>query len=73
MTQSLMSQIENRFQTAGQAVSYISADEMAYLQARARVLRAESNKALFDDVAARIVGAFRPTAWQSSPRIVTVE
>ncbi len=72
MTQSLMSQIETRFQTAGQAVSYISADEMAYLQARARALRAESNKALFSGLVARVAGAFRPTAWQSA-RIVTVE
>jgi len=73
MTQSLMSQIETRFQTAGQAVSYISADEMAYLQARARHLRAESNKALFDGLVARIAAAFRPTEWQASGRIVTVE
>ncbi len=72
MTQSLMSQIETRFQTAGQAVSYISADEMAYLQARARSLRAESNKALFDGIAARLASLFRPTEWQSA-RVVTVE
>ncbi len=72
-TQSLIAQIENRFQTVGQPVSYISADEMAYLQARARVLRAESNKALFDGLAARIAGLFRPTEWQASGRIVTVE
>lgn len=72
-TQPLMSQIENRFQTAGQAVSYISADEMAYLQARARSLRAESNKAVFDGLFARLAGAFRPTEWQASGRIVTVE
>lgn len=73
MTQSLMSQIENRFQTVGQPVSYISADEMAYLQARARSLRTESNKALFDGLAVRLAGLFRPTQWQSSGRIVTVE
>jgi hypothetical protein len=77
MTQShslaLMSQIETRFQTVGQPVRYISADEMAYLQARARSLRAESNRALFDGIAARIAGLFRPTEWQSSGRIVTVE
>lgn len=73
MTQSLMSQIETRFQTAGQPVSYISADEMAYLQARARRLRAASNKALFDGLTSRIAGLFRPTEWQASARIVTVE
>ena len=73
MTQSLISQIENRFQTVGQPVRYISADEMAYLQARARSLRAHSNQALFDGIIARIAGAFRPTEWQASGRIVTVE
>lgn len=73
MTQSLMSQIETRFQTVGQPVSYISADEMAYLQARARSLRAESNKALFDGLTCRIAGLFRPTEWQASGRVVTVE
>jgi hypothetical protein len=73
MTQSLISQIETRFQTVGQPVSYISADEMAYLQARARSLRAESNKALFDGLTGRIVNLFRPTEWQASGRIVTVE
>lgn len=73
MTQSLISQIENRFQTVGQPVSYISADEMAYLQARARALRAESGKALFDGLASRIAGLFRPAEWQASGRIVTVE
>jgi hypothetical protein len=73
MTQSLMSQIETRFQTVGQPVSYISADEMAYLQARARSLRAESNKALFDGLATRLAGLFRPTEWQASGRVVTVE
>lgn len=73
MTQSLMSQIETRFQTVGQPVSYISADEMAYLQARARSLRADSNKALFDGLAERITSLFRPTEWQASARIVTVE
>jgi hypothetical protein len=73
MTQSLMSQIETRFQTVGQPVSYISADEMAYLQARARSLRAESNKALFDGLAARLAGLLRPSEWQASGRIVTVE
>ena len=73
MTQSLMSQIENRFQTVGQPVSYISADEFAYLRARASSLRAESNKALFDGVLARIAGLFRPNQWQASGRVVTVE
>lgn len=73
MTQSLMSQIETRFQTVGQPVHYISADEMAYLRARAGHLRAESNKALFEGLAARIAGLFRPTEWQASARIVTVE
>lgn len=77
MTQSLMSQIENRFQTAGQPVSYISADEMAYLQARARALRAESGKALFDGLAGRLAGLFRQQSrmaeWQASGRVVTVE
>lgn len=72
MTQSLMSQIETRFQTVGQPVSYISADEMAYLQARARTLRAESNKALFDGLTRRIAGLFQPTGWQAA-RTVTVE
>lgn len=72
-TQSLIAQIENRFQTVGQPVSYISADEMAYLQARARALRAESGKALFDGLAGRIAGLFRPTEWQASGRVVTVE
>lgn len=69
----LMSQIETRFQTVGQPVRYISAGEMAYLQARARRLRAESNRALFDGLAARLAGLFRPTEWQASRRIVTVE
>lgn len=73
MTQSLISQIENRFQTVGQPVSYISADEMAYLQARARSLRTESGRALFDGIASRIAGLFRPTEWQASTRVVTVE
>jgi hypothetical protein len=76
MTQSLMSQIETRFQTVGQPVRYISADEMAYLQARARALRAESDKALFDGAAARFASLFRQVRrmaeWQSA-RIVTVE
>jgi hypothetical protein len=73
----LMSQIETRFQTVGQPVSYISADEMAYLRARASSLRAESNKALFNGLAARLAGLFhqerRPSEWQASGRIVTVE
>ncbi len=73
MTQSLVSQIETRFQTVGQPISYISADEMAYLRARASSLRAESNKALFDGLVARIAAAFRPTEWQASARVVTVE
>lgn len=73
MTQSLTAQIENRFQTVGQPVSYISPDEMAYLQARARRLRTESSRALFDALAGRIAGLFRPTEWQASTRIVTVE
>lgn len=75
-SQSLMSQIENRFQTLGQPVSYISADEMAYLQARARVLRSESSRALFDDALTRIAGLFRsparPAQWNAR-RVVTVE
>lgn len=73
MTQSLMTQIESRFQTVGQPISYISADEMAYLRSRAHALRAESNKALFDGLFARLASAFRPTEWQASSRIVTVE
>jgi len=73
MTQSLTSQIETRFQTVGQPIRYISAGEMAYLRARASSLRAESNKALFDGLIARIAHAFRPTEWQASGRIVTVE
>lgn len=72
-TQSLIAQIENRFQTVGRPVSYISADEMAYLQARARALRAESGRALFDGLFARLAAAFRPTEWQASGRVVTVE
>lgn len=72
-TQSLIAQIENRFQTVGQPVSYISADEMAYLQARARALRAESGRALFDGLFTRLAAAFRPTEWQASGRVVTVE
>lgn len=71
-TQSLIAQIENRFQTVGQPVSYISADEMAYLQARARALRAESGKALFDGLTSRIAALFRHE-WQASGRVVTVE
>lgn len=69
----LVSRIENRFQTLGQPVSYISADEMAYLQARARSLRTESSRALFDGMASRIAGLFRPAEWQASTRIVTAE
>jgi hypothetical protein len=73
MTQLLTSQIESRFQTVGQPIRYISADEMAYLRARASSLRAESNRALFDSLVARIAATFRPTEWQASSRIVTVE
>lgn len=69
----LIAQIENRFQTVGQPVSYISADEMAYLRARASALRAESNRALFAGFATRLAAIFRPTEWQASGRIVTVE
>lgn len=72
-TQSLMSQIEDRFRTVGQPIRYISADEMAYLRARAHSLRAESNKALFDAIIARLAGLFRSPEWQASGRIVTVK
>ena len=63
----LIAQIESRFQTVGQPVSYISADEMAYLQARARSLRAESSREFFAAVGARIASLFhspaRPAQW----------
>jgi hypothetical protein len=72
MTQSLIAQIENRFQTVGQPVSYISADEMAYLQARARSLRAAATKDAFAAAATRLSVLFRPTQWQAA-RAVTVE
>jgi hypothetical protein len=71
-SQSLIAQIENRFQTVGQPVRYISADEMAYLHGRARALRAEAGRAAFDGLAGRVASLFRPTAWQST-RAVTVE
>ncbi|MEK9970186.1 MAG: hypothetical protein VW600_13685 [Ferrovibrio sp.] len=72
MTQSLIAQIENRFQTVGQPVSYISADEMAYLQAQARQLRAEAGKAWFDSTVARLASLIRPASLPSG-HAVTVK
>lgn len=68
----LMTDIDKRFDlTAVQTpVRYISADEMAYLRARAQTLRAQSFKAAF----AAIANAFRarPVEWAAGS-IVTAK
>lgn len=67
-TTNLMTDIEKRIDAAfaGLApITYISADEMAFIRSRAVSLRAEASQAFF----ARIVGLFRsrPAEWMSGP------
>jgi hypothetical protein len=73
MTQSLITDIEARFEDTGLGtpIRYISADEMAYLKARACSLRAAAGQALFDRVAARLATLFRsrPITWQAGSAV----
>lgn len=69
MTQStnLMTDIDKRIQfTEGfPPVRYISADEMAFLRARAITLRSQASRDVFRGLAKRIAAAFhsRPAEW----------
>lgn len=77
MTQSLMIDLDTRFRTTSQSVRYISADEMAYLQARARSLRAAASREIFDAVRVAVAGLFRSRrasiAWQAPAGVVTAK
>jgi hypothetical protein len=76
-TQSLMTDIEAHFQTAGigQPIRYISADEMAHLKARAHVLRAEASRGALVATATWIAGLFhsRPAEWSAPAGAITAK
>jgi len=64
----LMTDLDKRFDAAVAGVApitYISADEMAFIRARAVTLRAEASRAFF----AKVAGLFRsrPAEWISGP------
>ncbi|MCW0235621.1 MAG: hypothetical protein OJJ21_18615 [Ferrovibrio sp.] len=66
-TTNLMTDIDKHFdmRAAVTPVRYISADEMAYLRARAVTLRSEASWAIFKTMVAKFTGLFhsRPAAW----------
>lgn len=68
-TTNLMTDLDKRFDAAFSGVApitYISADEMAFIRSRAVALRGEASRAFF----ARIAGLFRtsrPAEWISGP------
>lgn len=70
----LMTDIDKRFDPIAiqSPVRYISADEMAYLRARAVTLRREASLVVFNTVGAKLAGLFRSRAAEWSPPAGTV-
>ena len=63
MTQtSLTSELNTHLHAGGYPIRFVSADEMAYYQARAALLRAEAFNAWFRAGANGIASLFRPAA-----------
>lgn len=65
----LMTDIDKRFDAAFAGVApitYISADEMAFIRARAVTLRAEASRAFFAKIAGLFRGS-RPAEWIAGP------
>lgn len=73
----LMTDIDKRFDmsAAVSPVRYISADEMAYLRARAVTLRSEASLAFFRTIGTKLAGLFRsrPAEWSTPAGAVTAK
>lgn len=76
-TTNLMTDIDKRLDMSAAVapVRYISADEMAYLRARAVVLRSEASWGFFQTIGARLAGLLhgRSAEWSAPAGAVTAK